>query len=425
MREHTYFDEPGNFTTVRHLTMHGTNFAIGQQLGEVARERYGTVPEQFRGDPRFARARRAFLQRAYPIQWERTRGVAAALGIDPNDDRYDLPGLTYLMDVPLPPPGCSAVYYPPATTVSGGGYLGRNYDFPICSLAEMLRVPLPSSVMASQRPVMSQPYVMSWYPMDGGYASVAIHAFDLLSGTLDGMNSEGLVVAILADEEARDALGQQIERHPGPQQAIGLHELQVMRLLLDTCATAEDARTALLAVKQYYRFMPNHYLVADRAGHSFVYENSTGRNAQHVLEGHGQPQVVTNHQLHRHYAGEDAPVGPLTWENHSRWRWCALRDRLAARQGHVSAEDVKKDLACVNVFDLVERTREASGPASAPGGIEARTVWRCLYDQHAGTVEFSFYLGDVVGADGRRTERRSEYVQFALEPLAARATAVR
>jgi hypothetical protein len=34
---------------------------------------------------------------------------------------------------------------------------------------------------------------------------VAIHAFDLLSGTLDGMNSEGLVVAILADEQARDA----------------------------------------------------------------------------------------------------------------------------------------------------------------------------------------------------------------------------
>lgn len=80
MREHTYFETPGSFMTVRHLTMHGTNFAIGQQLGELARERYGTVPERFRGDPRFARARRAFLERTYPIQWERTRGVAAALG---------------------------------------------------------------------------------------------------------------------------------------------------------------------------------------------------------------------------------------------------------------------------------------------------------------------------------------------------------
>lgn len=117
--------------------------------------------------------------------------MAAALGIDPNDDRYDLPGLTYHMDVPIPPPGCSAVYYPPAATVSGGGYLGRNYDCSVCSLAEMLRLPLLPSVMSSQRPVMSEPYVMSWYPADGGYASVAIYAFDLLSGTLDGMNSEG------------------------------------------------------------------------------------------------------------------------------------------------------------------------------------------------------------------------------------------
>jgi Acyl-coenzyme A:6-aminopenicillanic acid acyl-transferase len=416
MQEHTYFGDARDFMTVRHVAVHGTNFAIGQQLGELARERYGAVPERFRGDPRFARARRAFLQRAYPIHWARTRGVAAAFGIDPNDDRYDLPGLTYHMDVPIPPPGCSAVYYPPATTVSGGGYLGRNYDFPICSLAEMLRLPLPPSVMASQRPVMSEPYVMSWYPEDGGYPSMAIHAFDLLSGTLDGMNSEGLVVAILADEKARNALGPQLEMHPGAQQAIGLHELQVMRLLLDTCATAEDAQTALLTVKQYYRFMPNHYLVADRAGHSFVYENSTGRNAQHVLDGDGTPQVITNHQLHRHHA--DAPVGPLTWENHSRWRYHVLRDRLAARPGRVSVEDIKTDLTCVNVFDLVERTREASGGATAPGGIEARTVWRCLYDQQAGTAEFSFYLGDVVGADGGRTERRSEYVRFALDAVA-------
>ena len=43
--------------------------------------------------------------------------------------------------------------------------------------------------------------------MDGGSASLAIHAFDALSGTLDGLNSAGLVVSIIAGEEAMAALG--------------------------------------------------------------------------------------------------------------------------------------------------------------------------------------------------------------------------
>ncbi|MGB7218174.1 MAG: hypothetical protein WBD07_05150 [Vicinamibacterales bacterium] len=112
--EQTFFSRPDSFMTVRHLTIHGTNFEIGQQVGQLARERYGKTPEHSRGDPLFVRARRTFIQRSYPIQWERIRGVAAAFGIDPNDDRYDIAGLTYHMDVPMPPSGCSAVYYPPS-----------------------------------------------------------------------------------------------------------------------------------------------------------------------------------------------------------------------------------------------------------------------------------------------------------------------
>jgi hypothetical protein len=68
--------------------------------------------------------------------------------------------------------------------VSGGGYLSRNYDFPIGSIADMMHMPLPPAVAATLAPIMSEPYIMAWYPEDGGYASVASHAFDLLSGTL-------------------------------------------------------------------------------------------------------------------------------------------------------------------------------------------------------------------------------------------------
>jgi hypothetical protein len=107
-------------------------------------------------------------------------------------------------------------------------------------------------------------------------------------------------------------LGPLLEPHFGARGAVGLHELQVMRWLLDTCDSADQARQALLAVKQYYFMVPSDYIVAGRAGDSFVYENSTGRNVQHVIDGGGRPQIVTNFQSHRHPDLAAMPDGPPT-----------------------------------------------------------------------------------------------------------------
>lgn len=58
-------------------------------------------------------------------------------------------------------------------------------------------------------------------------------------------------------------------------------------------------------------------------------------------------------------------------------------------------------------------------PESRAFGEQMRTVWHCLYDQQAGTVEFSFYLGENVKEDGTRMARYSDYLKFALEPRLA------
>ena len=419
VNEQTHFGRPGDFMTVRHLTIHGSNFEIGQTLGKLAIERYGRTPANVSAIPIYARTRRIYIRRHYPIHWERMKGVAAAFGLDPEDDRYDLSGLAYLIDLPAPAFGCSAVYYPPSTSVTGDGYLSRNYDFSVGSIADMMQVPLPPAVKQQLRPVMSEPYLMEWHPEDGGYASLALHAFDTLGGTLEGLNSAGLVVSILADNEAMWELGPKLEFHPGPQQAIGLHELAVMRLLLDTCATADEAKEALLTVKQYYRFVPNHYIVADKAGHSFVYENSTGRNVQHVIDGAGQPQVLTNHQLYKHSTPETIPGGPPTIENFgSFWRYRQLSDQIASHQGGFTEEEMKANNDCVNSLMVVEAATRAD-PAQRDTfyGVNARTVWHSLYNQQAGTVEASFYLGEDVQADGTRRERRSDYLTVALDAV--------
>ena len=167
VKEQVFFDGPDIFVTVHHLTMHGTNYQIGHKLAELAIERYGQSPALYAANPVYARARCVYLRRNYPIHWERVRGVAAAFGVEPDDDRYDLTTLWYNLDVPAP--GCSVVYYPPATTASGRGYLSRNYDFSTGTMAEVMHMPLPPDVNAQMSPVMSEPHIMEWYPEDGGY----------------------------------------------------------------------------------------------------------------------------------------------------------------------------------------------------------------------------------------------------------------
>jgi predicted choloylglycine hydrolase len=413
--EQTFFDDADSFLTLRHVTVRGTNSEIGHMLGQLAMERHNRSPADYVADPTYARGRRAYYQRNYPIHWERVRGVASAFGIDPEDDGYDFTALFYNLDAPLLAPGCSVVYYPPSSTVDGRGYLSRNYDFSTGTMADVFRVPLPQEVKNQMPRVMSEPYIMEWHPQDGGYASLAIQSFDLLSGTLDGINNAGLVVSVLADEEAIGELGPKLEMHPGTPHVVGLHELQVMRYLLDTCATAEEAKEALLTAKQYYTLAPCHYIIADKAGGSFIYENSTGRNAQHIIEGTGRPQVITNFQVHKHPTPAYMPRGPLTLETNTYWRFLKLTERISNQEGPLSSDDIKANNACVNIVKLFERARADPSYFSIAASVTARTLWHSLYDQEAGTVEFSFYLGETVDADGTIKERRSDYVTFGLE----------
>src|SRR5439155_3757856 len=121
---------------------------------------------------------------------DRMRGVAAAFGKRFDDDAWNFGGLWYLAP---PRPGCSVMYFPPNTTAGGTGVVSRNYDF----TTGTLRGEKPP---AGELPATARPYVVEMYP-DKGYPSLAVCSYDLLSGALDGINSEGLTVALLADDE--------------------------------------------------------------------------------------------------------------------------------------------------------------------------------------------------------------------------------
>jgi hypothetical protein len=298
--------------------------------------------------------------------FDRLRGVADALAVDLADDAYDPSRL----GAPPAAPGCSAVFVPARRVSSGHPLVSRAFD-----LAG------PLAVERGTPPSAARPYVLELHP-DEGLPSIAVCAFDLVGGALDGVNADGLVVVAASEVESPD------DRLEPAGASVGLDELQVVRHLLDGCATAAEARQVLLAAKLYYSARPAHWLVADRHGDAFVFEVSRGRNRVHLVEAAGEPLVATNHLLHLHPRAEPLPRSPDPGGTFARYR--ALVSGLAEARGALDRAGLSAIAA-----------RAFASGAVAP----LRTLWHSVYDPVERSLTARFF--------GRRPADVPE-VRFAL-----------
>ena len=372
---------------VRHLVLEGSNEEIGRALAEIAKERYGVALRP--RAPLEVRAQRDFLGRNDPILLERMRGVAAAFGKSVDDDGWDFTqlGFTELRA------GCSIAHLPPSATADGKSVVSRDYDFTTGALSFGF---LPPGMLHPT----ARPYLVELHP-DEGYASIAMVAYDLLSGVLDGMNSEGLTVTMAMD----DTLFSHGKTEPTIAPAVGLGELQTSRLLLDTCATVEDAKRTLMATKQYYQYVPVHYLIADRHGDAFVWEYSESHNKEYVIDGANEPLVMTNFTMHTQLEGGKAPSAEKARATCKRYAY--LREKLATG-------DLDDDAIRGFHQNVDAQMSQAADPSRPP----ERTFWHAFYHPEDRLVRLSFYLGEEPYPGNNRLVQqvRTDYLEFRLEP---------
>jgi len=378
---------PGDSLEVRHLVLKGPNEQIGRALAEIAKERYGArlVPAR---DPFQARAQRRFLERNYPTLLDRMRGVAAAFGKSIEDDGWDFSTL-WFADLRA---ACSIAHLPPSSTANGRSVVSRDYDFTTGALSFGF---LPPGMLHPT----ARPYLLELHP-DRGYASIAMVSYDLLSGVLDGINSEGLTVTMAGLFKDTN------EPTRGP--AVGLGELQTLRLLLDTCATVEEAKQTLLATKQYYQYVPVHYLIADRTGKAFIWEYSEAHNKEYVIESPGQPLVMTNFSLYKQLE-DGKPPSPEKARGVCK-RYAYLSEKFAARN-----LDDKTIRGFHQACDA--QASQAANPSQPP----ERTFWHAFYYPEDRMVRLSYYLKDEPFPGNERLVRpvRTDYLEFRLEPTEA------
>lgn len=358
----------GDFMTVRHLTVTGTQVEIGHTLAREAKDHYGWRPAP--ADPTISRARRAWFQRHWPQHHARMAGAAEVAGVALEDDGVHLDGLTGL---PVDS-GCSATWCAPSATTDGHTLVGRNYDLFTVGWQQLFALLSGGSGPEHEPPAASRPYVVTTVPDDG--PATTFVTMNELDGCMEGINEHGLAVVILiADAETAGA-----PEEAGPQ--VGLSAVQLPRFLLDTCENVEQAKQALLAAKQYDLGTPLHYLIADPSGRAFVWERSPG-GAEHIVEADGESLCVTNHLLHRRSDPADPPQdNEETMLTHERLR--KLNERT--KSGPMSLPLLREALDEVR-FD-----------ARKVGDYPLRTLWRTVFDLDDRTMATHFYLGDT--ADG-------------------------
>ncbi|MBC8063203.1 MAG: linear amide C-N hydrolase [Chlorobia bacterium] len=356
---------PNDFMMVRHLKLRGSNFEIGRSLAKLAKSRHKSRLDK--PGRAIASSRKEWLEKQYPALAERARGVSREFGIAWGKSDEDPISLSYNG---IQSPGCSVVYYPATHATSGHATLSRNYDFTTQTLAEMTG----RTGNASDRPFTADPYVIECRP-DKGIPSLYLCSYDLLVGCIDGMNSEGLCVALLADDTSSS-------RAPSPTSKPGMGEIEITRFLLDSCRNVDEAIAAAARASYYYTFIPCHYLVGDASGRSVVLEWTIPAGKLKVVEGQRKCQVVTNHLLSSYPDQTKHPVESHPAGSFNRY------GRLAKALDS-EAKFTPTEMKEIN-GGVMPRRRPGEPKQRRPG----RTLWHSLYDLEALTLDVSFYLGE-------------------------------
>lgn len=389
-RKHKVAGSENDFMEVTHLILKGSNKDIGLKMGEIARTFHETT-ELLPLDPKIKEAHINYIRANYPILYNRMLGIAEAYGENIDESNKCLSMLQYNISTPF----CSTIYYPPEKTASGHATVSRNYDFTTGTI-------FGTSPEEGQMPATSRPYIISMYP-DIGYPSLYLCAYDLLNGVIDGINSEGLVIVIHgADELLRDN-----PIKPTFLPSVGLNELQLPRLILDTCATIEEAKECFIKYQKYFLYSPFQYLVADRTGHSMVFEPSLNKKIANIIPNNGKCQILTNFMLSNYNTIDDIPTVDDSKYFKMYSRYLKIHERLNAVKTSYTDDFIRETNKCV-FFEKgfrEEIDRALFGKGDKSSSISDRTLWHSIYDCHERNVQISFYLSE---------EQRTDYLKFVL-----------
>lgn len=246
--------------------------------------------------------------------------------------------------------GCSTIY----TQDSGGTYFfGRNYDWEECTAMIVHTKPKNGYESFSTCCLDFLGFGNDYVP-DGSMME-RIESIAAIYVPLDGMNSEGLVVADLVAGD--DEITHQKSK------GTALTTTTAIRLLLDKAANVDEA-VALLGQYDMNSSigLAHHLSIADASGKSVVVEYINGEMI--VTE----TKVVTNH-----YLADGAKHGIGSEQSHKRY------DTLASCTGPAGNDEV---------LEMLKSVAQLNYPQTADG--YEKTMWSIVYCPEKHFADFYF-----------------------------------
>ena len=391
-----------NYSKPRHIIVAGSHEEIGFDLATIAKNDYGCELGIY-DDSIYGQGRKPYMELHWPEMAERSKGVRKAYGLSEGDVVYDSTSLPYdwydanKSGTQADLTTCSAAMLPVEKS-DGGVYVSRNYD--------MMAMVMWSEVFGKKAPEGSfrfaERYIVLETRPDNGYKSIQIGGNEALHPYVDGINEKGLYVTAFHDP---DSIGSEGTPCSG-MKVSGLCMIQLPTLLLDTCATVEEAKVKILQNRIVQTMMRVHLLIADASGNATVFELDAAGGYQFVDRKANEPIFVTNHELSKYPDPSTYPAFDIKAEHNTFARQLILRDAYAELNGPFKKDDVTAMTDAVHC-SFADTTKAESGPLE-------RTLSNCTCDLSKPEISVRWYFGDVKPVPGTNhmEDRMSDFYTF-------------
>ena len=338
------------FSVPQKLTIQGTPYEIGLTIGHIGRQAKAILPLVMETNRAVNQEVAELYRRIYPPDLELVRGVAAAYEQNPEDIDLRLFASEFTPNLwmgllghrkfyaatdfskrgdPKHTHHCSAASY----YTNGHHFVGRHFDH------------------ASDRPTF-----FASMEMTGTYKVMGHTPYDITGELVDGMNEKGLSLSVASNNDGKYATAE-----PCPPEPV-IVMWHMMLIVMQTCATVDEALELLRSVRVWFPEEGNHWLMADATGKSVIIEWSPHDHKMMVFDKPGPFELLTNAALQE---GEE-----FLKENCPRYR--KAKPLLEIGVGSTA-----------EMLLVMEEMRVKAGPG--------RSLWTSIMDLNTRTFEVRYF----------------------------------
>jgi hypothetical protein len=274
------------FTVPKRLTIRGTPREVGLTIGHIARQAGHSLPLVSAAGQALNQQIIDLYSRVDPRHLQVVDGIAAVSGR--SLDQVDMVKMEYEYFVGLwwpllkydsfgsltdfgrysdsgPTTGCSVASF----AAGSRHFVGRNFDN-----------------------ASDWPHYLATTEVSGAYRSLGHVVYSLTHWAVDGVNERGLSINSATNGEEYDW------REPYPQQQAAVFSGHLARIVMDSCATVDEALQLIGSVRVWFPNEGLHWLIADASGRAVVVEFD-GNRRMVVLDRPGPYELMTNTALQK------------------------------------------------------------------------------------------------------------------------------